>query len=89
MKVSLIISEKAKQVMLTPEDESEKLALKMISSGNDIEVAVKDGRFHSGLRPAGYEIDMCQGGYLRAWDSEDSIMLVLTPKNPEASEEKS
>lgn len=81
MKVAVIISEGIKQVMFTPENEQEKLALKMISPNDSIELAVKSGSFYSDYeKPAGYNVAMCQGGYLRAWTDESSIMLVLTPK---------
>lgn len=81
MKVSVIISEGVKQVMFTPENDNEKFALKMISPDDNIELAIKQGSFYAdGLKPAGYSVNMCRGGYLRAWTNEDSVMLVLTPK---------
>lgn len=79
MKVSLIISEDVRQIMFTPESEQEKIALKMISKDDKIELAVKEGSFY-GMSSAGYRLGMCNGGYLRAWEDEDSIMLVITPK---------
>lgn len=80
MKTAIIISDGVKQVMFTPENDSEKQALKMITPDDDIELAVKTGSFHASYKPAGYHVGMCQGGFLRAWDDEDSVMLVLTPK---------
>lgn len=90
MKVAVIISEGVKQVMLTPENENEKFALRMISPDDNIELAVKQGSLLAayGDIPAGYNVNMCRGGYLRTWTDENSIMLVLTPKKPEAAEEK-
>lgn len=81
MKTAIIITEGIKQIMFTPENDSEKQALKLITPDDNIELAVKKGSFHYDYdRPAGYSVDMCRGGYLRAWTSEDSVMLVLTPK---------
>jgi hypothetical protein len=80
MKVAIIISEGVKQIMFTPENESETMALKMISPSDNIDLAVKQGSFHSDDMAAGYQVSMCQGGYLRAWTHPDSVMLVLTPK---------
>lgn len=80
MKTAIIITDGAKQIMFTPETEMEKEALKLITAEDNIDVHIKRGGFHSKGSVAGYSIDMCQGGYLRAWDSSDSVMLVLTPK---------
>lgn len=81
MEVSIIISNGVKQVMFTPENDNEKQALKMITPDDNIELAIKEGSFYDkGTQPAGYNVGMCQGGYLRAWQNQDSIMLVLTPK---------
>ena len=80
MKTAIIISEGIKQIMFTPENENEKRALEMITTEDEIKVEIKTGSFHDTYRAVGYTIDMCKGGYLRAWDNEDSLMLVLTPK---------
>ena len=67
--------------MFTPENDSEKQALKMITPDDNIELAIKEGSFHGhDISAASYHVGMCQGGYLRAWEDKDSIMLVLTPK---------
>jgi len=81
MKTTIIISDGVKQIMFTPENDSEKKALKLITPDDNIELAIKQGSFHhENTNAAGYNVSMCEGGYLRAWDSTDSIMLVLTPK---------
>jgi len=57
---------------------SEVLVFGLPTSIPNIYLAVKQGSFHSkGYMNAGYSVNVCQGGYLRAWDNEDSIMLVL------------
>lgn len=83
MKVAIIISDGVKQVMFTPENDSEKQALKMITPDDNIKLAIRQGSFHTDYasKAAGYRVDMCQGGYLRTWTDENSIMLVLTPKD--------
>lgn len=82
MKTAIIIADGIKQVMFTPENESEKQALKMFTPQDDINVEVKTGTFYSNLPDSarGYVVQKCQGGYLRAYESEESLMLVLTPK---------
>lgn len=80
MKCSIVISEGIKQVMFTPETESEKQALSMLTGDDNIEVAIKKGQFTDKRERYGYDVAQCQGGYLRAWENEGSTMLVLTPK---------
>lgn len=82
MKTAIIFSDGIKQIMFTPENDSEKQALKLITPNDDIELALMQGNFHSQGEPKPFAktINSCQGGYLRAFTSEDSIMLVLTTK---------
>lgn len=84
MKVAIIFTDGVKQINFTPENESEKQALKMITPDDNIELAVKTGSFidsHNKPNPYSVEINMCRNGYLRAFSSEESIMLILTPKD--------
>lgn len=83
MKTAIIISDGLKQIMLTPENESEKLALKMITLDDEINLEAKSGTLYDNAPNCakGYVVQKCQGGYLRAYESNDSLMLVLTPKN--------
>lgn len=83
MKTAVIISDGVKQIMLTPENDSEKFALGMISTNDNISVEFKSGTLYDGKSPEsakGYTVSKCQGGYLRAFESAESLMLVLTPK---------
>lgn len=81
MKVAIIFTDGAKQINFTPENESEKQALRMITPDDNIELAVKTGSFiDAHNKPYSVEVNMCRNGYLRAFSSEESIMLVLTPK---------
>ena len=79
MKVSVLLMENAKQIMLTPENDHERSALKIVAPGDKIEAQVKWGTmFDRDERLLGYEINKCQGGYYRAYENTDSLMLVVT-----------
>jgi len=81
MKVAIIFSEGIKQINLTPENDDEKHALRLISPNDNIELAVKSGSFgEEKYKPFTVDVNRCQGGYLRAFESKESVMLVLTPK---------
>lgn len=69
-----------KQIMFTPETENEREALKLITADDDIHTIVEKGSFYDGEKVFGVNIYTCQGGYMRAKQDEDSVMLVLTPK---------
>lgn len=66
MKTAILITEGVKQIMFTPENESEKEALRYISPNDEIHTVVKKGTFY--------------GGYYRAEKNEGSVMFVITPK---------
>lgn len=89
MKVAIIFSEGTKQINFTPENDDERQALKLITPNDDIRLAVKSGTFgEDRFTPFTIGINKCQGGYLRAYDGGESIMLVLTPKkNSEDTEQ--
>jgi hypothetical protein len=83
MKISIVIVEGAKQIMLTPETKHEKECLKIINPQDKLEVVSRRGSFtdenkfvHSKL-----QVSMCEGGYLRAFNSEDSLMFLIRDKN--------
>ena len=82
MKTAIIISNGLKQIMFTPENDSEKMALKLITPDDNISIEVKHGRFTDKATATGYSISECRGGYLRAWEDDNSVMLLLRPKTP-------
>jgi hypothetical protein len=86
MKTAIIISEGLKQIMFTPENDNEKQALKMISPEDDISIEIHQGRFSDKSDVMGYQVSECRGGYLRAWQDNDSVMLMLRPKKPETTQ---
>ena len=83
MKTAIVIANGIKQIMFTPETEDERQALKLITINDDITLDIKRGRFYDNMpsSAAGYMVENSQGGYLRAYESEESIMLVLRPKS--------
>jgi hypothetical protein len=85
MKCAVVLADGVKQVMLTPETANEKMALSMIGVEDDIHVERKEGKFFDEATSKGYNVALCQGGYLRAYEDSDSLMLVLKekPKKPE------
>lgn len=84
MKTVIIFSGDIKQINFTPETDDEKLALKMITVNDDISLAVKWGAFgESRFEPFGVSVNKCIGGYLRDYDSGESLMLILSPKSVE------
>ncbi len=83
MKTAILLADGVKQIMFTPENDNEKQALNMINHSDHVEVAIKKGSFWNGDKERfGAAIYECQGGYLRAEERSDSVMFVLTPKNP-------
>ena len=82
MKTAIIIADGIKQIMFTPENPSEKLALSMITADDNINIETKMGTFysHTPKSAQGYTVQKCKGDYLRAYESTESLMLVLTPK---------
>lgn len=83
MKTAIIIADGIKQVMLTPENDSEKMALKMVTENDDITVEFKTGTLYDNAPKAalGYTVQKCKADYLRAYQSEDSLMIVLKAKS--------
>jgi hypothetical protein len=83
MKISIVLAEGAKQIMMTPETEHEKMALKMISTDDVLRVVSKWGTFQSEPVHAGYQVNMCQGGFLRMFEAKESLMFVIENKPKE------
>lgn len=80
MKTSIVISEESKQIMFTPENAHEKEMLQVFNTDDDINLCVRWGSFTNNYENDGYSVEICQGGYLRAWRNPDSVMLVIEPK---------
>lgn len=86
MKTAILLIGDIKQIMFTPETDSEKNALKLITPDDNISTVIVRGTFasqHDEPYVFGASVYECQGGYYRAEKQEDSVMFVLTPKNKE------
>jgi hypothetical protein len=82
MKTAVIFSDGIKQIILTPENEDEKFALSLISSKDEIELAIVDSaRFgNEGPKPFTANVAYCRANYLRVFDDSVSKVLVLKPR---------
>ena len=84
MKTALILTDEVAQINLTPETPGEKAILALLADrGKNISIAVKRGSFGNKPEPYHTRVQSCQGGFLRAFDGGDSVMLVLTQATPE------
>lgn len=83
MKISIVIVEGAKQIMLTPETDHEKQALKFINPEDEIKVVAKWGSFTNEYEHAQLKVDECQGEYLRAFSESESLMFLIKDKKKE------
>ena len=82
MKISIVIAEGEKQVMMTPETDVEREALKFIEPKDDVEIATVWGQYDSEPSKYSYQTAKCQGGYFRRFAERDSLMFVLRPRKP-------
>ncbi len=88
MEVAVVIANKFKQIMLVPKTKEEVAALKLFSLNDDISVEIKRGSFYEDHNSVmGYDVQNCKGDYLRAYESSDSVMLVLTPKKKDSKDD--
>ncbi len=74
--------------MLTPENDHERSALKLIAPGDKIEAVTKWGTFVDGGEESmlGLEVSECKGGYYRGYPSEESLMFIVKDKNKKKKE---
>lgn len=82
MKCAIVIADGIKQIMFTPETQSERDALKLITPEDEMTVDVTYGSFFSAIPESAYSytVKKTQGGYLRAYECKESVMIVLRPK---------
>ena len=77
MKTAILITHGVKQIMFTPENDSEKEALKYISPNYNINVVIKTGTYSDKPEIFGAEVYECQGGYYRSKKQSDSIIFIF------------
>lgn len=91
MKISIIITEGAKQIMMTPETRVEKEALKFIAPSDTLKVVNKNrfvwGHFSDENEHVNYQISKSQGGYYRAFETRDSLMFIIEDEPEDVQEE--
>lgn len=80
MEISLVITKGAKQIMMTPENDHEKECLKMIGTGETLQVATKWGTFDDKPQISNFNISKCKGGYYRRFAQQDSLMFIIEQK---------
>lgn len=69
MKIAFVMMDGLEQFVLTPESETEKRLVDMLTKrGDDTELSIHRGSFYH-----------CQGGWFRQGGSEDSAILCLRP----------
>jgi hypothetical protein len=66
--------------MLTPENDHEKSALRLIAPDDEIKAVTKWGNFMDEEKTFGYKVEKCQGGYYRGYLSDESLIFLVTPK---------
>jgi hypothetical protein len=78
MKISILLTDGAKQIMMTPENDHERDALKMIGKDDTLKVVSRIwGGFGNDWDKASYKIAKCQSGYYRPFEDRDSLMFVI------------
>lgn len=81
MKVSIVIADGYKQIMMTPESEHEKEVMRYIEPSDTLQVVQTKGTFDDELNHYRMNVSMCQGGYLRMFAEKESIMFVISKKD--------
>jgi len=86
MKTTIIIWDWVKQINFTPETDTEKEALKLITVNDDIHTVIKKGNLYEDDSVFWLDVYECQWGFNRANQSTESVMFVLTPKDKKENE---
>lgn len=86
MKISIVITDGYKQVMMSPETEHEKNALKMINPTDVLTGWAKWGTFDNKKGYMNEGVEMCKGNYLRRFACEESLMFVIEDKKSTPNE---
>lgn len=81
MKISVIICEGQKQIMMTPQTDHERRSLKFIHPTDTLQVVSRVGSFDDEYQHVKEQVSMCQGGYLRRFPEADSLMFLIEDCN--------
>ena len=79
MKISIVLAEGEKQIMMTPETDHERQALKFITPTDNIKIASQWGTYDSEAKHFDYNTGKCEGGYFRRFAEKDSLMFIISP----------
>jgi len=84
LKTAIIIADGIKQIMFTPENPSEKLALSMITVDDNISIEIKTGTFYSHTPKCaqGYTVQKCQGEIDYVVNKGDRYAQILVLPRP-------
>lgn len=85
MKIAVLLVDGAKQIMLTPETDHERSALKMIAPGDKIEAKTQWGTFTDKEELIGLDVNTCRGGYYRGYEHSESLIFLITSKKEESN----
>lgn len=83
MKISILIHEGIKQVIMTPETDHEKNALGFIAPTDTLEVVNRWGSLGDKIIHANLAVGECRGEWLRLFPHEMSLMFVIREKKKE------
>jgi len=83
MKVSLLIIDGVKQIILTPESKHEKECLAYISPGSKLETVLKTGTFMGVDELDRYSFSECQGGWYRRYGDSESVAFIIKDTSKE------
>jgi hypothetical protein len=77
MKISILITEHAKQIMFTPETEHEKKALKFIQPEETLVAVTRWQTFSEVKEIVGVSVGKSVGGGYRAYEDKESLMFII------------
>lgn len=80
MKISVVIAEGEKQIMMTPETAHEREALKQIAPTDKVTVACQWGTYDDEPSHFSCNSSKCRGGQFRRFAEKDSLMFILSPE---------
>jgi hypothetical protein len=82
MKIAIVLAEGEKQIMMTPETDHEREALKFISPEDTLNVVSKWSTFDNKPSHFAETVLLSQGGTYRRYATEDSLMFVIKKTKP-------
>ncbi len=78
MKISIIIAEDEKQIMMTPENDHERQALRFIQPDDKLKAVSKWGTFDNEPSHFNHQVSKSKGGYYRRYAEKESLMFIVS-----------